>query len=481
MKKKLICGTLCFVLCLGSAQAAEPTFVDVKEGDWFAPYVTICAETGLMKGTGDGKFTPQGTITVAECAAIAARLGENMNGTPIVYGTAAPGESLPWYHWYVENLKGYGVTVDKPQDPATRREFFDLLSAVTPKEQLTPVNSIDALPDVDAGDPVLDFYNAGILTGVDQYGSFHAAGMLPRAEVAAMVARITDPTLRKAGFVPSSVGRPGIEDQPTVPTPAPGQTPSDAASTAGAVMTVNGKPLSLATLAYWINMMAYQTDLTLATYYNSRLDLTNTALAQSIVEQAKVQAAAQVLMEDKAAQLGCKVDALAATLTPSPSREDLSGFVQLNDLLCAKHILVADLQSAQAVLDGLKAAPTMEQFDALLYVFGTDPGMTSNPGGYLFTAGEMVQEFEDGTRALDIGAYSAEPVQSTYGYHIIWRLDPIDHPDLLGEYQGAALEQQVNTWLQAADIREDSDKLSRIDVAGTYSAFLLQLASGQNQ
>jgi hypothetical protein len=51
----------------------------------------------------------------------------------------------------------------------------------------------------------------------------------------------------------------------------------------------------------------------------------------------------------------------------------------------------------------------------------------------------------------------------------------------LGEYQGAALEQQVNTWLQAADIREDSDKLSRIDVAGTYSAFLLQLASGQNQ
>lgn len=476
MKKRILCFALCLGLCLSFAQAAEPTFADVEENDWFAPYVTICAETGLMKGTGDGKFTPQGTITVAEVAAIAARLGENMNGTPIVYGTAAPGESLPWYHWYVENLKGYGVTVDKPQAPASRQDFISFLAAVTPAASLTPINSITTLPDTADGD-VLAFYNAGILTGVDDYGTFAPERTLTRSEAAAMTARVLQMDLRLP-FVPKQAA-------PSAGSNSGGQTGSSAQvsdeALAETVMTVNGKPLSLATLAYWINMMAYQTDLTLATYYNSRLDLTNAALAQSIVEQAKVQAAAQVLMEDKAAQLGCKVDALAAALTPSPSREELSGFVQLNDLLCAKHILVSDLQSAQAVLDGLKAAPTMEQFDALLYVFGTDPGMTSNPGGYLFTAGEMVQEFEDGTRALDIGAYSAEPVQSTYGYHIIWRLDPTDHPDLLGEYQGAALEQQVNAWLQAADIREDSDKLSRIDVAGTYSAYLLQLTGGQKQ
>ena len=53
-----------------------------------------------------------------------------------------------------------------------------------------------------------------------------------------------------------------------------------------------------------------------------------------------------------------------------------------------------------------------------------DPGMTTFPDGYTFTSGQMVQEFEDGTRALEDYALS-DIVESSYGCHIILRL-PLD-------------------------------------------------------
>lgn len=485
MKRKLLCALLTLGLLLGSAQGAESSFSDVKTEDWFAPYVNVCVESGLMKGTGNNRFSPQGVITAAEVATIAARLGESLNNAPIVTGTAAPGENLPWYHWYVENLKGYGVTVSAPESPASRLEFISYLAAVTPKENLTAINAISTLPDVtDKG--VLSFYNAGILTGVDNYGTFAGDRTLTRSEAAAMVARLAEPQLRLP-FSPlspedpgSSGGASGGTSSGTSGQPSGGTTTGDVSQEAVAMM-VNDLPVSLSELAGWITAVAYQTDMALASQYGSRLDLTDPDMAQAVLEEAQLQAAAQALMESQAARLGCEVNSLAAALAPSPSQEELQSYVADNGLLCAKHILVPEAQSAQAVLDGMKAKPTLDQFEALLYVFGTDPGMTSNPDGYLFGPGEMVQEFEAGTKALDIGSYSLEPVQTSFGYHIIWRLDPLTHPDLLPQYRNAVLEQYVNRWLREADIIADSQVISQLDMATTYAAYLQILSSMQQQ
>ena len=132
MKEKLICGVLCLGLFAGAAQAAENPFEDVKEGDWFAPYVTVCAENGLMNGTGDGNFSPGGTITVAEVAAIAARMRESVTGEPIPGVTPQPGESLPWYQKYVSYLTSNGVAVPDPPKKAARQDFISLFAAGTP-------------------------------------------------------------------------------------------------------------------------------------------------------------------------------------------------------------------------------------------------------------------------------------------------------------------------------------------------------------
>ena len=464
MKKKIFCGMLSLVLCLSLAQAAESSFTDVKDTDWFAPYVSVCAESGLMNGTGNGNFSPSGTMTVAECAAIAARLLESSSGQAIPGVTALPGETPPWYQKYVGYLTANGVAVPEPTKTATRQELFDLLSAVTAPEQLPAINSITALPDT--GDQhVLAFYNAGILTGTDEYGTFAGDKTLSRSEVAAMVARLVKSELRLS-FIPK-------EPSPASPSSGQDQNGGDIA------MTVNGVPVPASELTGWINSVAYQLDSFLSNYYQSRLDLTSPDMLQAVLEQAQVQAAAQVLIEAKAAQLGCGVDALPSALAPSPSQEELGSFVKENGLLCSKHILVEDEQSAQAVLDGLKAQPTLEQFNALLYVFGTDPGMQSNPDGYLFGPGEMVQEFESGTQALEVGSYTKEPVKSTYGYHIIWRLDPLGHPELLEQYRTALLERQVNDWLQSAQLVVNSPVMDQIDVPGSYAAYLQMLFSAQ--
>lgn len=63
------------------------------------------------------------------------------------------------------------------------------------------------------------------------------------------------------------------------------------------------------------------------------------------------------------------------------------------------------------------------RFDELM-ADADDPGMTTFPDGYTFTSNQMVQEFEDGTRALEEYAIS-DIVESSYGYHIILRL-PLD-------------------------------------------------------
>ena len=68
-------------------------FGDVSESAWYSSAVRQCYETGLMNGTGKGNFSPEGAITVAECAAIAARLRESFTGQAIPGVTPAPGES----------------------------------------------------------------------------------------------------------------------------------------------------------------------------------------------------------------------------------------------------------------------------------------------------------------------------------------------------------------------------------------------------
>jgi foldase protein PrsA len=82
----------------------------------------------------------------------------------------------------------------------------------------------------------------------------------------------------------------------------------------------------------------------------------------------------------------------------------------------ARHILVADLKTANEVEAKLKAGG---DFAALAKQFSTDPS-TKDKGGELgfFGKGQMVPSFQEAAFASPIGATTA-PVKSPFGYHII--------------------------------------------------------------
>ena len=114
----------------------------------------------------------------------------------------------------------------------------------------------------------------------------------------------------------------------------------------------------------------------------------------------------------------------------------------------AKHILIMTIdQGTGAALDDekkaeakktaediLKRAQSGENFEALIDEFNQDPGMKSNPDGYVFTDGTMVQEFTDGVDSLKPGEITM--VETSYGYHIIKRYALDESP----EYTAQALE-----------------------------------------
>ena len=229
--KKLAALVLSAALLVGSAAALSPQeafpkvndypgYTDVQAGSWYAAPVQVCYEVGLMTGTNTG-FAPNQVLTAGEVAAIAARMNEAITGEPIPMATPKPGETLPWYFSYVEYLESLGIDVPDPTKQATRQEFVTLLSAVVPEDMLSPINTITALPD--STDPdVLRFYNAGILTGVDSWGTFAADKSLTRMETAAMVARVARTELRQS-FTPADY----------TPFTAAGLNPSDVLFTGG--------------------------------------------------------------------------------------------------------------------------------------------------------------------------------------------------------------------------------------------------------
>lgn len=63
-------------------------------------------------------------------------------------------------------------------------------------------------------------------------------------------------------------------------------------------------------------------------------------------------------------------------------------------------------------------------FDELISEYNEDPGMS--PGNfYTFGDGEMVPEFEEASKNLQVGEYTKEAVKTDYGYHIIKKF-PLD-------------------------------------------------------
>lgn len=173
--------------------------------------------------------------------------------------------------------------------------------------------------------------------------------------------------------------------------------------------------------------------------------------------------------------------------TTPPTDEEMDAYIEENDILRAKHILLMTVDSAtrealdeetiaqkkataEDILAQLQSSTDLEaDFDSLMQEYSEDPGLISYPDGYIFTAGEMVTEFEDATRALEYGQISGIVESSSTGYHIILRLDP-DTEDTRADCLSAKVSAQVTAWADEADVVV-SDEYNALDIPLFYEKY----------
>ena len=174
-------------------------FADVAASYWGAPNIAKAYELGLMKGSSDSAFDPEGSVTVAQTVTMAARLHS-------IYTTGSENfvQSGVWYQTYVDYCKANGILKKDFADynaPAKRADFAAILAAALPAEALSAINQVGSIPDVaeasENGAAIYALYRAGILTGNDAQGTFGPETSINRAAAAAILTRMADVSLRK--------------------------------------------------------------------------------------------------------------------------------------------------------------------------------------------------------------------------------------------------------------------------------------------
>ncbi len=187
----------------------------------------------------------------------------------------------------------------------------------------------------------------------------------------------------------------------------------------------------------------------------------------------------------------------------APTAEELTQYADDNDLLVAKHILLLtkDMTSGEELSDSEKAEKKTKadellkelqaitdpteletKFDELMNANSEDTGLESNPDGYVFSAGEMVEAFESATRSLEPGQISGI-VESDYGYHIILRLDPATSKAFRQSYSTTKVGELEQQWVEEADVQttETYDNLSVADFYDKLTAYRDSLSTDAEQ
>lgn len=171
----------------------------------------------------------------------------------------------------------------------------------------------------------------------------------------------------------------------------------------------------------------------------------------------------------------------------TPTDEDMDAMLEDTGYYNAKHILLAfpENEDGSAVTDEQKAAvkaeadallaqiraaaDPMAEFDKVMNERSDDgrdeSGALYAPDGYLAYPGQMVPEFEEGAMALEVGEIS-EPIETTYGYHIILRLDA-DTEEMRAKYPSYVMNELNGQWVEEAKV-ETTEAYDALDPKAIY-------------
>lgn len=187
------------------ARGRTPAFTDVRSRDWYALWVNLAYNTGIMSGKGNNTFDPGREMSVAEAIQMAANMDSRYKGDTFHAATYA---LRVWYADAVDYCVASGIIkegqFDDYERTITRRELAQIFAATTLARSLPDRNDPalvrSAVKDVSAtgegSGAIYALYAKGILTGVDASLSFRPDATVTRAEAAALAARLARPEQR---------------------------------------------------------------------------------------------------------------------------------------------------------------------------------------------------------------------------------------------------------------------------------------------
>lgn len=175
----------------------ENPFTDVDEGDWFYDYVAWAWQNGLMVGTSDTAFDPEGTTTRGQIVTILWRLaGEPDGDYDMDYSDVPAGE---WYAQAVAWASSEGIVLGydgrfDPEGAITREQ----LAAILYRYVGSPAADESVLDAYEGSDEISDWavdamawaVDTGLIQG-DEMG-LNPTGSATRAEIATILTRFVE-------------------------------------------------------------------------------------------------------------------------------------------------------------------------------------------------------------------------------------------------------------------------------------------------
>ena len=182
----------------------EDQFDDVADTAWYSQHVKDAYEYGFVSGNSETTYNPDSEITVAEAIVIACQLHSIYYGETFDRYDVQEGD--PWYQPYVDYAVEHGIIwANYPYAltaKATRSIFAGIMANALPDDELDAIGTVTNIPDVTDqvhfSASIYQLYNAGVLSGKDEYGYFHPYDTIKRSEVAVVVLNLADEARRKA-------------------------------------------------------------------------------------------------------------------------------------------------------------------------------------------------------------------------------------------------------------------------------------------
>lgn len=220
MKKRILSLALAICLCLGlsvPAWAAGPTFTDVPTGHWAYAQIERAYSEGVIAGTyydestGERRFSPDEPMTMAQLVTILCRkfFPDEMETAQATGPWYAQAQEVALKHhlygWTTEGTNG----MDKPLNRYGMAQilYATLLAigcAPTDEDMAGVSEQIADYDEIKSPTPIVGVVSLGIISGVDEKGTFAGDAYMTRAQAAVVFCRLVDVTEEKREYLEDS-------------------------------------------------------------------------------------------------------------------------------------------------------------------------------------------------------------------------------------------------------------------------------------